>query len=202
MAQHPINLPARITGGNNTPITARWANEVREAIARLAKRKPPLPSAGGGGGAPACPFGKIISWTEGEGEEAEEKTGLNGGAMYCGDQNWNIEHHEFEVGADGVWLVSIPVQVEVNRDDENEILLPGVKTGTKPEDTDWVLTEWEDETTNYPANTPPTVADGLGTIHIPIGKLTLEDGSFTLARVDCGNIRIGHCASVLSHERE
>ena len=37
----PINLPARIS--KKSPLTARWGNDIRQAIARLASRKDPRP---------------------------------------------------------------------------------------------------------------------------------------------------------------
>lgn len=43
----PVNLPGRITSGD--PVTANWANSIRESLARLARRKPPLPGGGGRG---------------------------------------------------------------------------------------------------------------------------------------------------------
>ena len=41
-------------------------------------------TAGGTGAVPLdCPFGQIITWTEGEGEEAVTKTGIRGGVVYA-----------------------------------------------------------------------------------------------------------------------
>jgi len=64
MSQFPIPLPARITGGNNTPITARWANDVRESLARLAKRKMFSGAGGGAAGGGYVPWKPAFSFTE------------------------------------------------------------------------------------------------------------------------------------------
>ncbi len=155
-----------------------------------------------GGSRTDCPFGEIITWTDGEGEEGVTKYGIRGGVIYCGDQNWNITRHELNVDTDGNWLISIPVDVIVNRDDDNEIILPGIKTGTKPDDSDWDQTEITEEgDEDYPENEEPEVSDGAGKIYIPIGTLTIKDGIPSLAKVACGNIRIDQCGGVLSHTR-
>lgn len=50
----PINIPSRIIPGSKTAVTADWANDIREAIVRLARRK----SRGnaGGSGNSSYPF--------------------------------------------------------------------------------------------------------------------------------------------------
>jgi hypothetical protein len=149
-----------------------------------------------------CPFGETTTWLDGEGEDAETKVGIRGGIIYCGDQNWNIERHEIDVSTDRVFLLSIPIDVVANRDDDDEILLPQIETGTKPEDADWEETTWVDETTDYPANEQPTIPTGEGKIYIPIGKVAVEGGAITaFDKAGCGNITVGHCAGVLSHTR-
>lgn len=143
-----------------------------------------------------CPFGQIISWVSGD--PPVLTTGIRGGAIYCGDQNWSIVPYAIDLETDGAWLVSIAVACEVNRDDDGELLLPNVKTGTEP--TAWTLTAWT-EGTNYPENTQPTTADGLGTIVLPVGKLTVANGSATLEPTGCGGFAVGHCAGTLSFTR-
>jgi hypothetical protein len=108
-----------------------------------------------------CPFGRIVHWVEGVGDLAESKTGILGGLIQCGDQNWNMEDDELNLDIDGVWLISLEIDCEVNRDDDGELLLPGVKTGTKP--TTWTHTAWS-EGTDYPDNVAPAASDGLGII--------------------------------------
>lgn len=152
---------------------------------------------GGGGAASSapCPFGEIVTWMDGE----VSKTGISGGIVIAGDQTWNFESQEVNLATDGEWLVSLECDVEVNRDDDGEILLPGVKTGTKP--ADWTLTAFTG-TEDYPTATVPTVADGLGTIVLPIGKLTVADGAAVLVKTGCGGFVIGHCAGTLSYTRQ
>ena len=106
-------------------------------------------SSGESGGGTPCPFGEIITWKDG----TLTKTGIRGGLILCGDQNWNLDPQELNPQTNGVWLVSIGFEVEVNRDDDGELLLPGVKTGTKPTG-NWTQTAWS-EGTDYPANTAP-----------------------------------------------
>lgn len=153
-------------------------------------------AAGGSGGASsACPFGKIVTTTEGE----TTTTAILGGIIHCGDQNWSMDNQELNLAASGTWLVSISVSLEVNRDDDGEILLPGVKTGTKPTG-DWTKTVWTTGA-DYPDNTAPSASTGNGTVVLPIGKLTIADGAAKLEPAGCGNFTITHCAGTLGYSR-
>jgi hypothetical protein len=87
----------------------------------------------------------------------------------------------------------------VNRDDDGELLLPGVKTGTKPTG-DWTQTAWTTGT-DYPDNTEPVASTGNGTVILPIGKLTIADGAAMLEAAGCGNFTITHCAGTLGYSR-
>ena len=207
-----MRLPDKKRPGN--PILASDWNLLIEAIAARTPRPSPglelLLSSGGfiyrlrptaaGESAPAppCPFGRIVTWVEGEGESAVSKTGILGGLIHCGDQNWNIDNQELNLGADGTWLVSIEVDCEVNRDDDGELLLPGVKTGTKPDE--WTRTAWN-EGDDYPGNTAPEAETGTGTVVLPIGKLTIRNGSARLEATGCGNFTVTHCAGSLGYTR-
>jgi len=150
---------------------------------------------GTGGDSTNCPFGEIISIPDSD----PPAQGIRGGLVHCGDQNWNFDPQELNLEADGVWLVYLSVSLEVNRDDDGEILMPGVKTGTKPTG-DWSKTAWTSGT-DYPDNTEPVASTGNGTIILPIGKLTIADGSATFEPTACGNFTIGHCAGTLSYSR-
>jgi hypothetical protein len=207
-----MRLPPKKRPGN--PILASDWNALIEAL----EARTPRPSAGleliwvsggfayrvrqmAGGGetssasASIRPFGEIITWQDGE----TKKTGIRGGTIICGDQNWNIDPQSVNPEADGIWLVSIAVTAEVNRDDDNEILLPGVKTGTKPTG-DWTKTTWN-EGTDYPENEAPQVSTGEGTIILPIGKLTIADGAVRLEPTGSGGFTINHCAGTLGFNR-
>lgn len=205
-----MRLPPKKRPGN--PILASDWNALIDALAA----RTPRPSAGmelvftssgfafrarssssaeSGGGTP-CPFGEIITWKDG----TLTKTGIRGGLIHCGDQNWNLDPQELNPQTNGVWLVSIGFEVEVNRDDDGELLLPAVKTGTRPTG-NWTQTAWS-EGTDYPANTAPVVSTGKGNIVLPVGKLTINGGSVRLEPTGCGPFTIKHCAGTLSYSRE
>ncbi len=78
-----------------------------------------------------CPFGQIITWVEGEGEEAATKTGIRGGVVYAGDKVWNVSNKELNLEATGTFLVWLEIGVTANVEDD--VLLPGLKTSTAPE---------------------------------------------------------------------
>lgn len=155
-------------------------------------------SGGGSSSAPQapCPFGRITTYKVGE----ITKTGILGGIIYCGDQNFEVPNQTLDLAAAGDWLVYIKVTSEANRDDDNEIFLPGVKTGTAPGST-WDKIVWSSAAT-YPANALPTVAAGTGDVVLPIGRLKIADGVATLAPAGCGHFRISQCAGILSFSRE
>lgn len=152
---------------------------------------------GGGAGTPSepCPFGEIISIPDTD----PVQKGIRGGVIYCGDQTWNMDPQDLNLAGAGVWLVWITISVEVNRDDDETIILPGIKTGTRPTG-DWDKTAWT-EGTDYPANTAPVAETGAGTIRVPLGKLTIASGAATFEAAGCGSITIGQCAGTLSHAR-
>lgn len=164
-------------------------------------------SALGGITASTCPFGEIITYTEGEGEEAVEKKGIRGGLVYVGDKNFNTPAKELDLETSGDWLIYLEVECEANRDDDNEIILPGIKTSAATDPSEfwksitWSAASGETEETQYPDNDEPEVSDGLGKIMIPIGKLTIDGGNPTLVRVGCGNVTITQCGGILSHTR-
>ena len=145
---------------------------------------------------PLCPFGEIIPY---DGEATD--TAIRGGVVYCGDKNFDVPPQGLNLEVDGVWLVYLEIDCESNRDDDGEIFLPGIKTSaeTTPS-TFWDKKTWT-EGTSYDDNTNPDVADGIGTIIIPIGKLTIADGAARLDPVACGNVTINQCAGILSHTR-
>ena len=57
------------------------------------------------------------------------------------------------------------------------------------------------EGTNYDDNTEPDVSDGLGTIYVPLGKLTIDDGVASFSALTCGDITLTQCAGILGHTR-
>lgn len=144
----------------------------------------------------SCPFGEIIPVDD----ETSYTKGIRGGIIHCGDQNWNIDYQGLTLAADRTtWLVSISVSCEVNRDDDGDLLLPGVKTGTRPSG-DWTKTAWT-VGKDYPDNTDPVASTGKGTVILPIGKLTIANGVATLEAAGCGHFTITHCAGSLGYTR-
>jgi hypothetical protein len=150
--------------------------------------------AGGGEGNPAeiCPFGQITSWQEG----ATTKTGILGGLIHCGNQNWNMDSHPINLSITGDWLVYLAVSCSVHLDDDREILLPGVDSGTKP--TIWSLSAGGGD---YPPNSNPTPPSGSGTVILPVGRLVVAHGKASLTPAGCGNFTVTHCAGTLGYSR-
>lgn len=191
----PVTLPRRSRAGLDL---LPWCKEVDRALQQLRDRPFSIfksSNPGGGGSSGPCSFGEIITIPNTDPAE----TGIRGGVIYCGDQNWNMDPQTIDLETDGVWLVYLTIPVEVNRDDDGEILLPGILTGTRPTG-DWDKTAWTSGT-DYPDSTPPEASDGAGEIIVPLGKLTIADGAATFDPAGCGNITITHCAGMLGHTR-
>jgi hypothetical protein len=175
---------------NGQPITAQWANDI---VGALHSRRTSLPKKTvwfKNGGTTCVAFAKL--------KRADNKTYIRGGILYAGDATLNVDDHELSVATNGTWLLSLQLDVEANRDTNNEIILPGIKTTT--DIPAYNLKPWT-EGTNYDPNTNPNVSDGIGTIVIPIGKLIIENNIARLEAAECGNIRVLQCGGVLSHER-
>ena len=202
-----MKLPPKKRPGN--PVLASDWNTLVDALAA----RTPRPSAGmeivstsggfsyrvrqtvGGTGAVLadCPFGQIVRWTEGEGEEAVTKTGIRGGVVYAGDKVWNVPNKELNLAADGTFLVWLEIGVTANVEDD--VLLPGLETSTEP--------VWQQAagSGNYPDQTLPTAPSGTGTAIVAIGLLTIANGTAKLTAAGCGTIRVAHCPGSLSFER-
>jgi len=192
----PINLPARITAGTRTPVTAKWANDVREAIVRLARRKHQCTGGGGGGGGSGiCPFGELIPIPE-----DPLITSIRGGLIVCGVRNFNLQTNETDLEADGVWLVEISLSdIELGTDDDSEIFIGGVITSTDTPVWNAITytgTESYTSTTNPADPSTPT-----GTIIIGLGVLTITDGVATFQATGCGTITVSACEGILAHSR-
>lgn len=149
---------------------------------------------GGGASSRVCPFGQIISVQD----ESYTKA-IMGGALLCGDQNFNVNYQGINLESDGTWLVEISLSgVDPATDDDDEIFLSGVITASGTPT--WNLVSYTG-TENYTPNTNPSTPAGTGTIVIPIGVLTITGGSPRLDPVACGMITVGQCAGILSHTR-
>jgi len=180
-----------------------WAREVNRALQELRDRVFVATGGkrgGGGGTTGECFFGEIVTTVDGE----TTTYAIKGGTIYCGDKNFNAADKVLTIGADAVTLIYLEIDCEANRDDDGEIILPGILTSAETDPaTFWQSTAYSagPPATQYPDNTNPDASDGLGTIIIPIGKLTVTSGVPTLAPVGCGNIRVDQCAGTLSHTR-
>lgn len=144
---------------------------------------------GASGGGIGCPFGEIITVTPDEGDPYKA---IRGGIVAgFAESNPDVQPYELDLGTPGKWRVSLKVQVEVNRDDDHQMITGGVKRVT--DDPEWQLDAWTEDG-NYPDNTIPNVSDGLATIYVPRGILTIADEAAKFDRATtCGNITIGCC---------
>lgn len=135
-------------------------------------------------------FCKLVSISH---DPSPSTKGIAGGLITCGDKNFNAPDFDLDGLATGTHLVYIELPCEVNRDDDNEILLPQVKTSSK---TSLTSTDWKTTTAaSYPDTTNPDVSDGLGTAIIPIGKIVKSStGTYTFSPVACGARYVNHCA--------
>lgn len=150
-----------------------------------------------------CPFGEIIT-VPAVGETPASKA-IRGGLIQIGTENWNMDAEPIDLTTAGVWLVSIPVDCIVIRDDDEEVLLPGIESATRPTEA-WTLTAWAPGT-DYPSSSPPSVPDGAGTVVLPIGKLTVTvpdgaaSGTASLEPTGCGGFHVSHCSGNFEHSR-
>jgi hypothetical protein len=173
-------------------LTAGWMNAVVGAVKR---RK--IPNSRGvqwAGSGDSCVAFSIL-------KAVADKIFITGGICYAGDKNLVVEDYEISLASTGEWLVSLQLDVEANRDTNNEIILPGIKTTT--DTPEYNLKVWTDGT-SYDSNTNPDVATGIGTVVVPLGKLIIT-GTTTktpnFEPVSCGDIRITQCGGILSHKR-
>jgi hypothetical protein len=135
-----------------------------------------------------CAFGSVTGGLSG--------SYIKGGIIHCGDKNFTVPNYEIDLGDNGRKLLYFEIECESNRDDDNEIFLPAVKTSA------WEPA-WEDTSDDeYPDNTHPVLATGLGTIIVPVGELIIASGSLSAFNATgCDNITISQCAGTLSYSR-
>lgn len=132
----------------------------------------------------SCAFGSVIRVGSGR--------AVAGGAVTCGATNENLAPYTFSISSTIDTLLWVEVNYLANRDDDEEIFLPGMTSASS--------VQWGDGS-SYPDNDLPTVAIGTGTIIIPIGNLVVEDGVATLVGSSCGNIFVDQCAGNASYVR-
>lgn len=141
-----------------------------------------------------CQFGKVISIDDGTFTKA-----IRGGLMTCGDKNFAVPDKGFSVAGDGEWLVQIKLSgISANTDDDNEIILPGVKSSSSTPT--WDLKAWTTGT-DYDANTNWTTVTGTASAVIPLGRLKITDSVPAFTALGCGGISVSQCAGVLNFAR-
>jgi len=142
-------------------------------------------------GAIFCSFGQMV--------RVDGAPGIRGGLILCGDKNFNVTNYEIDGAADGEKVIFIAIPCEANMDDDQELILPGIKTSSAASITaaDWNVADV------YPVNTNPTVAyAGIGEFIFPLGTITITDGvASNFAPTGCGTCTITQCAGTLSHTR-
>ena len=121
---------------------------------------------------------------------------IRGGLVQAGETNHAVEDYAVSVAADGDWRIYVEVDVECNRDDDDQYFLPGIANspGSVPDIE-------KTASATYPANDAPAVADGLGTIILPLGVLTVESGEPSFAPTGCGSFFLSQCAGNLGYSR-
>ena len=152
-----------------------------------------------------CPFGEIIPIPDSD----PPTYGIKGGMVYCGDKTFTVPPYEIDMTAAGVWLAFMRIECESNRDDDEEIFLPGIKTSGDTVDTFWDKLAWTagPPPTQYEDNVNPFITTGLGTIIIPAGKFSVVAGvgdapnTLTFEPVACGDITINQCGGTIGFSR-
>ncbi|MEO5712158.1 MAG: hypothetical protein ABIT37_01610 [Luteolibacter sp.] len=145
-----------------------------------------------------CPFGEIITYTEGTDSDSESKTGIRGGYLKAGKKYWRVPNWEGPA-EDGKYPVWLRIDVTANTDSTNVATLSGLKTSERP--------TWEhgEESDDYEDQVIPdqfpTSDPGAGVSIVPLGVMTVADGKKTLDRTGCGNIHLTHCPGVLDYYR-
>jgi hypothetical protein len=149
----------------------------------------PVPKIARGASAEICIFGELIPVPDSDPPEQA----MRGGIIHCGPNNWFIADEAVDTSTDYDLLVWISVSCVVNTDDDGELLLPGIASGTEP-------VTWSSGA-SYPANTPPTVASPSATVILPIGRLVVADGVASFTPSGCGNFTVTHCAGEIGYSR-
>ena len=145
-----------------------------------------------------CSFGGIVN-----NDDPTNNRAILGGAITCGDQNFNVANYPFPVNAngsqDGQWLIEISIDgITFNTDDDDSLILPNIETATGTPTWNKIAYTGSE---NYTSNTNPTTPTGTGTVVLPIGVLRVSGVSATLANTGCGAFYVDQCAGVLSYSR-
>ncbi|MES2995901.1 MAG: hypothetical protein V4733_03735 [Verrucomicrobiota bacterium] len=171
----------KITGG----IGVRVVRDTVAGIVLSTVRRPAM----SGTPLPPCPFGEIISWTEG----AVLKRGIRGGYVSAGPTIFTEEDHEISVTTDREVYLWLEVNLTINRHADGPAL-PGIAAAES-------LT-WQ-EGAEYPDHEIPAMFSGTSTgkVILPLGHLTVLNESAKFEPSGCGNFAVTHCPGTFSYTR-
>jgi len=156
------------------------------------RTSPDAPSSTPGGGGAASSSGAFCSIVEDPAASGDWFI-TGGGVPAVGNKNFNVPRFAIS-GADDTYLIYIVVNVEVNRSDDGGYFMPDIKTSS---DTSLVMASTT--SASYPANTLPTVATGLGVIHLLVGEVVVTDGVPVFSPTGCGAFHIFSCEGSLTY---
>jgi hypothetical protein len=189
-SETPIQLPSVVRNGD--PITAKWANSIRDAIQRLRDRTPintPLLTRA----RIKLPFCYVYS--ELVGEPPEIFTKLLGGIVTGGPTNYVVDDITLELTdggspkPDGTRLF---LKIYVTAITADDVLMPGI------ESVDDVTTEYLAPDSPDPANILPTNLVPTGLLYVSLG--VIMSGKFLPA--ECGDKIVYHCPGSLTSSAE
>jgi hypothetical protein len=146
-----------------------------------------------------CAFGSIETWIDNNSGGTPKAT-ITGGIIYCGQTNLTVEREEIDLSTDWSELYYLSVDCTSYTDDDGEILLPGIDSCDSDAGSVFMSMEYVGGA-QYPDNSNPTASNPSGTIIIPIGKVTVENGKAKIEDARCGDIRIQQCSGNLYHSR-
>ncbi len=164
-----------------------------------------LVSLGGGGSVAAgpCWLGEIITWEEGSGPDPGIKTGLRGGIIEAGEDQWWVENFEIASTPDREVLLWAELDILANVTEDNAVTLSGIRSA----DRESFAFHEGDISSGYPDKVIPEIfpgeeaAPGEGKIILPIGRLKVEAGVITLESSGCGHFIVNHCPGNLTYSR-
>jgi hypothetical protein len=189
-SETPIQLPSVVRNGD--PITAKWANSIRDSIQRLRDRIPLM--------TPQIvrarirrPFCYVFSeLPEGETEFVVK---LLGGIVTGGPTNYVVDDITLELTdggspkPDGTRLF---LKIYVTAITADDVLMPGI------ESVDDVTTEYLASDSPDPANILPTNLVPTGLLYVSLG--VIMSGKFLPA--ECGDKIVYHCPGSLTSSAE
>lgn len=92
-------------------------------------------------------------------------------------------------------LLYIEVNVEVNRTDDGDYFMSGIKTGL---DASLVIDD-DLSISSYPLGSAPILSSGAGKIVLALGLLKVVDGVPNFHPTGCGSFILEHCNGNLTH---